>query len=153
MEKTIKLSGWQAVVAIVIIAIIGGCYYIYMTETLNTDGVEVLQMHLKNEYLRNVTSEISDAMKNPEGKEAELSKLTSKLDKFNIEIVSVKARRGKAPGRDNIYIVRAEIRIDGNTPSESMDIRYFKMEYSMMSGWRVYGDSFAWAYYTSFKFI
>lgn len=46
MEKRIKSSGWQAAVAIVIFAILSGYLYIRMTESLESEGVEVLKTHL-----------------------------------------------------------------------------------------------------------
>ena len=66
--------------------------------------------------------------------------------------MSVKARRWATIGWDKIYIVRAEIRYDGNAPSERMDTRYFRMQYSR-TGWRVIRDTEAWLYHTSFFWL
>ena len=68
--------------------------------------------------------------------------MVDSLQEENIEVVSVTRR-----GVDNNIVARVEVSYKGKAPSEGMNVRYLRMNYSMVTGWRVERETSKWSYY------
>jgi len=137
-----KLNGWKAVVAILAVAAFMIFKFNMQTEALQTDGVEAIKAWLQRESVRAVLPDMKKAIQNPSKNEEYLSQTVDDLNISNFEIISVTRR-----GADERIIVRAEVRYKGDAPSEGMDVRYLRMHYSMVAGWRVEREASKWDYY------
>lgn len=138
----VKLTGWKAIVAIV--AVIGflGFKFNMQTEALQTEGVEEISKWLQLESARAVIPDMEKAIENPRQNEEYLAQMVDDLQEENFEVVSVTRR-----GVDKNIIARVEVSYKGEVPSDGMNIRYLRMNYSMVAGWRVERETSKWNYY------
>ena len=139
----LKLSGWKAILAIV--AVIGflGFKFVAQTEALHADGVEKIRQWLVFETARFVLPEMKKALENPtEHNTKFLSDTAKNFKQQNFEIISVTRR-----GLGERIIARVDVRFKGKIPKDGMNVRYLRMKYSMLTGWRVERETSKWNYY------
>ncbi|MFC1522780.1 hypothetical protein ACFL6Y_10265 [Elusimicrobiota bacterium] len=143
-KPTVKLSGWSAIVAIVLAGAFMVVRYQMIQTSVNTKGKAVLKRELATQYYRNILegkdpSKMSAQEVNELGDQVMSAK--KKIDKITFK--SMSARRG----RDNEVLVRAEILVDGKAPPKGEAVRYFRMTYSSITGWRYRYETSAFTYY------
>lgn len=118
----IKLGGWKALVAIAVIAGFLGFRYLTAVEALDTDGSKAVRDWIAAEYQRYQLArrDLGDADR------ADLL-----LKAADVKLVSLAAR-----GRPESMAVRVEIEPNPARPPGSPRVRYFRLEYSLVNGWR-----------------
>jgi len=130
------MTGWKAVVAIVLLVLIVGYKYTTAITALDTNGKKVIQDWVASEYQRYhlARTDLSD-----EEKGAIL------LHTKSIELVSMTARGGLDSMSVRVVIGENEAHPDGMEY-----IQYYKLKYSSVSGWQHSRTITALRYYLSF---
>jgi hypothetical protein len=132
----ITLRGWPAVVALVIVAGLYGATFVVGRRALDDKVLEQIRHQLRGEYTTALLPGVDPRHPDPEA----VAKLTA-LERIKFASVSVR-------GFGSNVIVRVEPRVDGEPPPDGRDVRYYRMSYSALTGWRVRHQSTAWRYYT-----
>jgi hypothetical protein len=139
-EQRIQLKGWLAVaVALVAVAFLG--YRIFFVRgSLGPEQLQDVRLWLQAEYSGRYIGDLREAVAS--GNAAEAEALAGEIQAMQgIEFVSIGAR-----GTDEI-VVRLEIEVDGRDPPDGERVRYFVLEHSMLTGWRVRREAYWWSYY------
>ena len=142
--KTIKLTGWKALIVIVAIGAFAAIKYSAGRETLPTEGADELKLWISAEYVRAGLPALEEAIESG-NREAVEAQTQDVLAGNRIVFRSIKAR-----GSSSDMVVRVEIAVDGGPPPVGDAVRYFAMEYSMITGWRMHHETTALAYYLEF---
>ena len=137
-----KLTGWKAIVASVVVIGFLGFKFNMQTESLQTEGVEEIKNWLQMESTRAALPDMQKAVEAPRQNEEYLAQMVDNLQEDNIEVVSVTRR-----GVDKNIVARVEVKYKGETSLEGMNVRYLRMNYSMVTGWRVERETSKWSYY------
>lgn len=113
-------------VGAIVIVSFTGFKYLSAAQTLNTDGSKVLQDWIASEYQRHhlARTELSDEQ------QAALLLQTS-----SISLASITAR-----GKPESMAARVEIEPNAAHPPDMPYTRYFRLEYSIQTGWRHRGN-------------
>jgi len=138
----IKLSGWRAVLALVVAA--GFVVFRFETQSgaLESQGVQKVRNWLMAESARAVLPSMQKAMNDPNGNDKYLTDVAKNFREKNFQIVSVTRH-----GSGSSVVVRVEVRFKGKSPSGGMNVRYLRMRYSMLTGWSVLREATKWDYY------
>lgn len=131
----IKVSGPSALLAVVVVVGVGGFRALTARASLDVEAREQLEQWLVGRY----TGEYLATMDQANPTEADADSL---LVRSKPEIVDLRAR-----GTRKDMIVRSEIRIGGRPPADGKPVRYWRMEHSMLTGWRLRGEVTALSYY------
>ena len=137
-----KLTGWKAIAASIVVIGFLGFKFNMQTESLQTEGVEEIKKWLQMEATRAALPDMQKAVEAPRRNEEYLAQMVDNLQEDNIEVVSVTRR-----GVDKNIVARVEVKYKGESPSEGMNVRYLRMNYSMVTGWRVERETSKWNYY------
>lgn len=133
-----RLKGWMAVPFTVIVIGFLGYRLLAVKTTLASEGAELLKLWLRSEYASDLLGEI-------QVEELDRSrvdpKVQSLLDSRKVEFTSISAR-----GTDPVY-VKVTIQVNGKEPPDGRSTRYYIMEYSTVTGWRVRREISALSYY------
>ena len=138
----IKLSGWKAIAASIVVIGFLGFKFNMQTESLQTEGVEEIKKWLQMESTRAALPDLQKAVEAPKQNEEYLMQMINNLQKDNIEVVSVTRR-----GVDKNIVARVEVKYKGESQPDRMNVRYYRMNYSMITGWRVERETSKWNYY------
>lgn len=138
--KTFKLTGWKAVVLLVMIGAFLGFRFFTKASTLDTEGREVLVTWLQAEYARAALASLpQDGSADP----AELEALGAELlEEQQVELTQIRAR-----GVGDTVLVRVTVAVAGRPPVDGRPKRYYMMSHSMLTGWRVLRETTALRYY------
>jgi uncharacterized protein (UPF0333 family) len=128
-----KLTGAKAIIAIIVVVAFVGFRYVSAASSIETDAASELQLWLRAEYTRGLLAEY------PEPNE-EMAQRALALD--NINFVEINGR-----GTPDDMVVRVRIRVDGGPPPYGNEVRYFRMEYSQLTKWRLMRETMKWSYY------
>ncbi|MDH3290514.1 MAG: hypothetical protein OEO20_08245 [Gemmatimonadota bacterium] len=139
-ERTIRLTGWKALAALVVLAGFVGYRYSAMRATLATEAADELRMWLAAEYQAAGLPELERALAAGDRAAAERS-AAEIIARDRISFVDLRAR-----GKPDDLVVRAEIAVDGRPPPVGGAIRYFRMRYSTVSGWRLVRETTVLSY-------
>lgn len=137
----IKLTGWKAVVVIVVVAVVAALRLGAGRASLPTDGADALRVWLHAEYVREGLPALEAAIEANDAAAAE-TQAQEILASDRIVFRSLKAR-----GSTSEVLVRVEIQVDGGEPPVGNSVRYFVMEHSMITGWRMVYETSAISYY------
>ena len=134
----LKLNGPSAVLALGVIGVFTAYRLISMQAELETDALEELKMYLSSEYASPDVAALSQKLSSGELTDAEALDATARImGASNIEFPSYDAR-GMWKGRDGgEVIVKVTIRVDGADPPDGEPIRYYRMRYRPLVGWKV----------------
>jgi hypothetical protein len=132
-QINIRLTGAKAIMAILVVAGFIGFRFFAAVSTLDTDAADELRFWLQAEYSREFMAA------HPEPDEEEAQQL---LALQNIEFVEISGL-----GTPEDMAVRAKIRVDGSPPPYGAEVRYFRMDHSMVFGWKHRRDIPAFLYY------
>jgi hypothetical protein len=134
---SITLTGWPALIVIVLALGVYGMTFVMGRSTHDDEALAPIRLQLQGEYTAMLLSDAEAVAPDAEAVERLLA-----LDQ--IEFTSVSAR-----GSGENVIVRVEPRVDGQPPPDGRDVRYYRMSYSTVTGWRVRHESRAFRYYTT----
>ncbi len=134
----LKLTGWKAIVAILLIVGWGVFRYTTQSKAMETQGVEAIKSWLLFESARAVLPEMEKAMNNPEENSQFLKESANALQRDNFEIISVTRH-----GVGNRVVARVELRYRDGVP----ETRYLRMSYSTVTGWQVGLETTQMAYF------
>jgi hypothetical protein len=132
----VTLTGWPAVVAIILAVGIYGLAFVASRKALDDEALAPIRLQLQGEY----ASALLPAV-NPAAPDSEAVARLTELDQ--LELVSVSAR-----GSGEDVVVRVEPRINGRVPPDGKEVRYYRMSYSTLTGWRMRYETTAFSYYT-----
>ena len=132
----IKLTGAKAVVAILLVAAFMGYRYLNATSTIESDAAEELKFWLQGQYASRLMAE------SPEPTE-ETARRALALD--NIQFSEINGR-----GTPSDMIVRVRILVNGSPPPDGRPVRYFRMEYSQLTKWKLVRETTGLAYNLNF---
>lgn len=138
-QYQLKLKGWSAIPVILVVLGFLGYRYFTIKTTLASEATDELRLRLQGEYASLLLQDLDPADLSRTGVDRRVQDL---LDLEEIEFISVSSR-----GTDPV-IVRVEIRVKGKTPPDGDTTRYYEMEHSMLTGWRVKREVGAFRYYT-----
>ena len=132
----IQLTGAKAVMAILVVVGFVGFRFVSAVSSIETDAADELKFWLQAEYSREFMAA------HPEPDEEEAQQL---LALQNIEFIEINGR-----GTPEDMAVRVKIRVDGSPPAYGAEVRYFRMDHSMVFGWKHRRDIPALLYYLNF---
>ena len=132
----VKLTGAKAVVAILLVAAFMGYRYLNATSTIESDAAEELKFWLQAQYASRLMAE------SPEPTE-ETARRALALD--NIQFSEINGR-----GTPSDMIVRVRILVNGSPPPDGRPVRYFRMEYSQLTKWKLVRETTGLAYNLNF---
>jgi hypothetical protein len=132
----VTLTGWPAVVVIILAVGIYGLTFVVSRKSLDDEALAPIELQLRGEYTSALLPAVDPAAPDPEAVER-----LKDLDE--LELVSVSAR-----GSGEDVVVRVEPRIHGQVPPDGKEVRYYRMSYSTLTGWRVRHETTAFSYYT-----
>jgi hypothetical protein len=132
----IRLKGWQAVVVLLAIVAFLGFRFATARATVGTEGAEVLRQWVAAEYQRYHLdrTDLSDE---------ERARVLLATD-------SVRFRTVSGRGSPDDMVVRVEIEPSSAHPPDTPYVRYYRMEYSTVTGWHHRGNVTALAYHLAF---
>lgn len=131
----VRISGGRAIVLAIALLAFGGWRSMTAYADLEAGAAEELSQWLRAEYAR-------EQLRGVESVDALTpAKVDSLLASQNVTFPSLKARGGP-----DDMVVRAEVRVGGRPPAEP--VRYYRMTYSTITGWRMKRETYAFAYYT-----
>ena len=143
-EIKIKLTGWKAIVAILAVLAFLAYRYNAMHTTVATEAADELRFWLAAEYMAAGLPALEQAVESGDAVAAEIQ-AQEILARERIEFPDLSAR-----GSPEDVVVRAEILVDGRAPPIGKPVRYFRMEHSMVTGWRMQREVHAISYYLRF---
>ncbi len=143
-EIKIKLTGWKAVLVLVAVAGFLGYRYYALHTTVATEAADELRFWLAAEYMAAGLPALEQAVESGDAVAAEIQ-AQEILARERIEFTELSAR-----GSPEDVVVRAEILVDGRAPPVGEPVRYFRMEHSMVTGWRMQREVHAISYYLKF---
>jgi hypothetical protein len=128
-----KLTGFNAVIALIAVIGFAGFRFISATSSIETAAAEELTFWLRSEY----TSEyLTDDLVPDEAMAQQL-----------LALDDIRFREMSARGTTDDLVVRVEIAVDGAPPPFGDEVRYFRMEYSLLTQWRLNRETTKWSYY------
>ncbi len=143
-KPEIKITGWKAVVVLLIIVAFAAYRFQAARATLPTDGADELKLWLSSEY-------IAEGLPAPE--QAIESNDSAAVSNMANEVLSrdrVTFRKIAARGLMDDIVVRVDIQVDGGAPPVGSRVRYFRMHYSTITGWIMDYETTVIAYYLNF---
>jgi len=120
-EKTITLSGWKLVLALIVIASVVGFRMVTARTRLDTQGRAALERWVQAEVIRPI---LADKNMSLAEKGAALERATT------VRIRSLAVR-----GPLNSAIVRVELAPSPALPPGTDLVRYYRVQYSDLTGW------------------
>lgn len=136
----INLTGWKGAAALVAI---GGVALVQLgmrSEALGDEGVEAIEQWLAIESSREALPVMQGAM--TAGSVEDLSRITEDLLQRRFEVLSLNAR-----GMDEEIVARVEYQSRGSAMNQGVRVRFFRMSYSTVAGWRVDAETTKLGYY------
>lgn len=121
----IRLTGIKAVLALIMVAGVIGFRFVTAHRTLSDDAKNVLGLEIRSEYARGYLEGLNAENITPE-----------KVDSITA-LARVTFPKISARGSLDNAIVRAEVLIDGAPPPDGRSVRYCRMQYSSVLGWRL----------------
>lgn len=133
---SVTLTGWPAVIVLVLAVGVYGLTFLVSRKTLDDEALAPIRLQLQGEYASALLPALDPAAPDPEAVE----RIT---DLEQLELTSVSAR-----GSGEDVVVRVEPRVNGQVPPDGREVRYYRMSYSALTGWRVRHETTAFGYYT-----
>ena len=140
-EVKIRVTGWKAVMVLIVVAAFVGYRYYAVQTTLETGGADELRFWLAAEYMAQGLPALEDAIERGDAAAAEAQALEI-VARERIEFTEMSAR-----GAPDDLAVRVRIRVDGRPPPDGQEVRYFRMRHSTVTGWRMRRELTKLGYY------
>jgi hypothetical protein len=132
---TVTLTGWKAVAVLVLVAGFVGFRWMTARDALNTEGRDYLEEWIALELQRPILADTTRALE--ERGEAVLA------------AANVQIRAMSGHGSLDDLVVKVELEPSADLPAGTELVRYYRMEYSSITGWTHRGDATALSYYLS----
>ncbi len=139
-----KLTGWNAVIGVIVVAVFLGFRFETQSTTLETQGVAKVKNWLVAESERAALPGMEKAMNDPNANPKHLADMAKKLQSDNIEIVSVTRH-----GTGTSIVARVQVHYKNGQSPTGKTVRYLRMNYSSVTGWRVRYEVSKWSYYVA----
>ncbi|MFC1522568.1 hypothetical protein ACFL6Y_09180 [Elusimicrobiota bacterium] len=139
-----KLTGWGIIIAILMIGGFIAVKFHLGQITVKMGAKKVLKARLVTECFRELPL---NSMKPGKMSEKELEQVGEKVSDTLKKIDRIEIKSISALGRGVNIVVRAEILVDGKVPAGKKRVRYFRMKYSTLTGWRYKRETTASSYY------
>lgn len=140
-EVKIRVTGWKAILVLVIAAAFVGYRYYAVQTTLETGGADELRFWLAAEYMAQGLPALEEAVERGDAVAAE-EQAREIVARDRIEFTEMSAR-----GAPDDLAVRVRIRVDGRVPPDGRQVRYFRMRHSTVTGWRMRRETTKLGYY------
>ena len=141
MSLTVHVKGWKA--AILLLAVLGlwivGRARAY--RTLDTEAVAVIQPWLAAAYMWNALGEADRPFEHMTSAEQK-NYSDQVLAAGRVQITSIRAR-----GSGDHIVCRVEVSVDGHPPPDGRRVRYYAMNYSVLTGWTYEAESSPLVYF------
>lgn len=135
----IQLTGWHAIVALILLVAFVAVRYTMQSGALETQGVEQVQRWLADEATRSALPEMQQAV--AAGDAAAAERMAGDLESDRFEILSVTRH-----GLGEQIVARVAYR-HASRPEAGTRVRYLRMSYSLAAGWRVGAETSRLSYY------
>ena len=132
---TVTLTGWKAVPVIFLVVGFVGFRFYTARQALDTEGRQVLEEWIAGELQRPILADTSRSLE---------ERGQAVLDASNVRIRAMSAR-----GSLEDLVVKVELEPSADLPAGTELVRYYRMEYSSITGWRHRADATALSYYLS----
>jgi hypothetical protein len=133
---SVTLTGWPAVGVLILVGAVYGLTFVVSRKTLDDEALAPIRLQLQGEYALAFLPAVDPAAPDPGAVER-----ITELDQ--LQLTSVSAR-----GSGEDVVVRVEPRVSGQVPPDGSEVRYYRMSYSALTGWRVRHETTAFRYYT-----
>jgi anti-sigma-K factor RskA len=140
-EVKIRVTGWKAIVVLLVVAAFVGYRYYAVQTTLETAGADELRFWLSAEYMAQGLPGLEEAVESGDAVAAE-EQARELVARDRVEFTEMGAR-----GAPDDLVVRVRIRVDGRTPPDGREVRYFRMRHSTVTGWRMRAETTKLGYY------
>jgi anti-sigma-K factor RskA len=140
-EIRIRVTGWKAIVVLLLAAAFVGYRYYAVQTTLETGAADELRFWLAAEYMAQGLPALEDAVARGDAAAAE-EQAREIVARDRIEFIDMSAR-----GAPEDLAVRVRIRVDGRAPPDGREVRYFRMRHSTVTGWRMRRETTKLGYY------
>ena len=131
--QTVTLTGWKAVAAIVLVLGFVGFRFYTTRQALDTDGRQYLEewisMELRGPLLADTTTSLEE-------------RGAAVLGAGNVTIRSLTGF-----GSSDDLVVKVELEPNSELPPGTELVRYYRLEYGMLTGWTHRADASALMYY------
>lgn len=131
--KTVALSGWKAVVVLILVAGVAGVRVTTAHAKIDTQGRAALERWVQEQMIRPILADSTRSLK---------ERATAALKASSVTIRSLKVR-----GPLNNAVVRVELAPSPALPPGTDLVRYYHMRYSRISGWTHHGRATATDWY------
>jgi len=131
MNIKIKVHGWAGIVILSAFAVLYVLWQCAMRATVDTEAVEALKPWIAGQFMNSALREAGGRpLKelSPQERKALGRKMMAAK---KVEIRSIQARSAG----ENDIVVRVEALIDGMPPPDGKTIHYYRMHYSVLTGW------------------
>ena len=151
-ELKFELSGWKAVVVIVVLIAALGIRIVSMGDKKNdTKLMEKVKFELMTEYYPSDVEKLKAAVAT--GKNDEITKVTSSVLTTKLRIKSLKASYSifdfSSKGKD--IIVKVKYSLDDQFGTRKAGTQYYRFENGpLFNTWEYKGKSFAFSYWSNF---
>ncbi|MEJ2218794.1 MAG: hypothetical protein P8099_19595 [Gemmatimonadota bacterium] len=132
-EKTIRLSGWKAVLVLLIVAGVGGYRVTTARAKIDTQGRAALEQWVQMELVRPLLADTTRSLQEQGAAIAQASSVT-------IRSLAVRGKLSNA-------VVRVELAPNPALPPGTDLVRYYRMRYTTISGWTHHGSATKLSWY------
>ena len=140
----IRVTGWKAIAIIGVIGAFAGYRYVGARTSLDSAGADELRFWLAAEYQCEGLPALEQAVAGGDAQAAE-AQAQEIIARSRIEFPLMDAR-----GTPDDLVVRVKVLVDGHEPPDGRSVRYFRMRYSTVMGWRMQRETTALSYYLNF---
>ncbi len=131
--KTVTLTGWKAVLVLVIVVGAVGFRVVTARAKLDTQGRAALEAWVQGEMIRPILGDTTRSL-------AERGAAIVKASSVTIRSLAVRGPLDDA-------VVRAELAPSPSLPPGTDLVRYYRMRYSEITGWTHYGRATVLSWY------
>jgi hypothetical protein len=132
-NPTVRLTGWKAVAVLVLLLGFVGFRWVTARSALDSQGREALEQWIALELQRPM---LADTTGDPADRAQDL-----------LSAGKVRIRSMSAHGPLDNMVVRVELEPSADLPAGTELTRYYRMQYSSLTGWRHRGNATALSWY------
>jgi hypothetical protein len=140
-KPELKITGWKAVVVLLMIFAFAVYRFQAARAALPTDGADEIKLWLTSEYISAGLPALERAVEaNDSAAVADMSNEILSRDRVTFRTIS-------ARGAFDDLVVKVDVRVDGVAPPVGDRVRYFRMHFSTVTGWIMDYETTAVAYW------
>ena len=133
LKKKLVFKGVPAVIVLLLYGVYMTMGYVNLHSSFDDQGHEAVLSYIQSDYSREPIEHLRQNIKQ-DTRQDRLEAMSKEVRQLSeVEIVSVELR-----GIDSDDLsAKVEIEVDGRTPPDGRRFRYFDVQYSWLTGWRV----------------